>query len=250
MNIIPDKLLTIVIPMAGNGSRFSNAGYTLPKPLIDVRGKPMIARVMENIRTDHARFILITRRDDMDAYPDAFAELQSQYGCEFIAIDKVTEGAACTVLHAVASINNNTPLLLANSDQLVDCSIQQFIEDAEARGLDGSILTFHEAAQHPKWSYAVAGAAGLVTETREKDPISTHATVGIYWFARGRYFVESAVQMIACNDRCNNEFYVCPVYNYLIRRGMKVGMVEINKVEMHGLGTPEDLNAYLAKSAA
>ncbi len=237
--------LTIVIPMAGNGVRFRDAGYSVPKPLIDVQGRPMIAHVIDNVRIDHCNLILISRRHDVEAYPEMFSKLQSHYGCQFILLDNPTEGAACTVLHALDLINNDISLLLANSDQVVDYSVKHFIEDAWTRGLDGSILAFHEAQRHPKWSYAMVGGNGLVTETREKVAISTHATVGIYWFAKGKYFVDAANAMIAQNDRCNNEYYVCPTYNYLIRQGMKIGIYEIAKEQMHGLGTPEDLRTYL-----
>lgn len=237
---------TIVIPMAGSGQRFRDAGFTVAKPLIDVRGRPMIAHVLDNMPLAGARVILIARREDAQAHPEAFAALEARYGCEFLLTDRLTEGAACTILHAAAQINHDAPLLIANADQVVDHDLAAFVRDGQARGLDGSILTFPEPARHPKWSYAAVSDAGLVTETREKSPISTQATVGIYWFARGRYFVEAAAAMIAANDRCNGEFYVCPCYNYLIRRQMKIGVHEIAREAMHGLGTPEDLQAFLA----
>ncbi len=240
--------LTIVIPMAGSGSRFRDAGYEMPKPLIDVRGKPMIAHVIENMPREGAKLVLIARKSDAETYAQAFGQLTAQYGCEFIWVDKLTEGAACTILHAVAQINNDDALLIANSDQWVDADLGVFVADAKARRLDGSILTFEEADRNPKWSYAAIGADGLVTDVREKVAISQHATVGIYWYAKGRYFVEAAAEMIAHNDRCNNEFYVCPAYNYLIGRKLRIGQYGIAKAQMHGLGTPEDLQVFLKRA--
>lgn len=238
--------INIVIPMAGEGSRFIKAGYDAPKPFIDVGGKPMIERVLENLRIEGSRFILIARSSHLDQEKDSVERLKREYNATFLTVDRLTEGAACTILFAVRLINNDEPLLLANSDQLVDFAIKDFIDDAVKRNLDGSILTFY--ATHEKWSYAKTNKEGFVTEVREKKPISIHATVGIYYFKKGNEFVNSAVSMIARNDRVNNEFYTAPAYNYAIRGGARVGIYEIKGEHMHGLGTPEDLKEYLEKN--
>lgn len=240
-------MLNIVIPMAGAGSRFAQAGYTKPKPFIDVAGKPMIARVMENLNDGfkQVRFILIARKEHMEAEAELVRELEASYNAVFVPIDKLTEGAACTVLFARGLINNDDALLMANSDQLVDASMKAFIEDCARRGLDGSILTFRDPHKDRKWSFARLDEAGIVQEVREKQPISDIATVGIYYFLKGRDFVDAAVDMIIENDRANNEFYVCPVYNYGIRLGKRFGTFDIPFEAMHGIGTPEDLQAYL-----
>ncbi|WP_428049908.1 glycosyltransferase family 2 protein [Candidatus Avelusimicrobium caledoniensis] len=236
--------MNIVIPMAGQGSRFAKVGYKKPKPFIDVLGKPMIAHVLENLSMPNARFILLARAEHYEKEPETIAWIKHNYPAQFVLIDKLTEGAACTVLHAHRLINNNTPLLIANSDQLVDMEIAHYWEDSRQRGLDGSVLCFED--NHPKWSYAKLDDNGLITEIREKQVISPHATVGIYYFERGRDFVENALDMFVRNERVNNEFYVAPVYNYAIRQGEKFGIYSIEKSQMHGIGTPEDLDAYLA----
>jgi dTDP-glucose pyrophosphorylase len=141
-------------------------------------------------------------------------------------------------------INNEDPLMLANSDQIVEADLNRFIEDCDARNLDGSILTFH--ADHPKWSYAKVDESGYLVHLREKEVISEHATVGLYYFRRGKDFVNSAIEMIANNDRVNNEFYTAPAYNYSLQAGLKIGIYEIKESEMFGLGTPEDLDIYVA----
>ncbi len=237
--------LHIVIPMAGNGSRFRDAGYERPKPFIEVNGMPMIGRVLENVRVAGAKIWLIAREEDLVREADAAADLRARYGVEFILLDKVTEGAACTILFARAHIHNDVPLLLANSDQLVDIPMQDFVDDMHRRKLDGSIMTFHEPGLHPKWSYARTGTDGLVEEVREKNAISHDATVGIYLFSKGRYFVEAAVDMIIRNDRTKGEFYTCPVYNYMVAAGRRVGIYPVAEQDMHGLGTPEDLERFL-----
>jgi dTDP-glucose pyrophosphorylase len=162
-----------------------------------------------------------------------------------VEIETLTEGTACTVLHARKYINNLNPILIANSDQLVDINIQDFIEDSINRNLDGSILTFIDEDLNPKWSFAKINNSGIVLEVMEKKAISKYATVGIYFFNKGKDFVDSAIDMIVRNDRVNNEFYTCPVYNYCISNGSQIGIFNINSDEMHGLGTPEDLNFFL-----
>ena len=238
-------MINIVIPMAGEGSRFSKAGYNTPKPFIDVFGIPMIARVMENLNYPDARFILIARKEHLEQEKDLVLKLEATYNLKFIAIDKLTEGTACTVLYARNLINDNTPLLIANSDQIVDMDIKEYIDDCFRRGLDGSILTFIDKHKDPKWSFAKIDKDQLVIEVKEKVVISEYATVGIYFFSTGKAFVNASVDMIIENDRVNNEFYTCPTYNYLIRDKKKIGIYNIEFEQMHGIGTPEDLNDYL-----
>lgn len=238
--------MNIVIPMAGLGSRFKEAGYIKSKPFIDVVGKPMIERVIENLSCENARYILIGRKEHLEKEAETIKKLQSTYNVIFISIDKITEGTACTVLYARKYINNTEPLLIANSDQLVEISIQEFINDSISKKLDGSILTFTDAELNPKWSFAKLNDFDLVTEVQEKKAISQYATVGIYLFNQGFNFVNGAVDMIINNDRVNNEFYTCPVYNYLISEGKKIGIYNMTFEEMHGLGTPEDLEKYIA----
>ncbi len=238
-------MINIVIPMAGAGSRFAVAGYAKPKPFIDVDGKPMIVRVLENLAYPGARYILIARKEHLAAEPELVRQIEQDFNAVFIALDGLTEGTACTVLHARKFINNDDALLIANSDQLVDMHIGDFIDDCSGRQLDGSILTFEDAQRDPKWSFARIDGQGLVVEVQEKKAISEYATVGIYLYQRGRDFVDAAVDMFIARDRVNQEYYTCPTYNYAIRSGLRIGLYNIDVQQMHGLGTPEDLNAYL-----
>jgi len=238
-------MINIVIPMAGQGSRFAKAGYEKPKPFIDVDGKPMIVRVLENLAYSDARYILIARKEHMEKEAELVAEIEKEFNAIFIPIDKLTEGTACTVLYARKYINNNEPLLIANSDQIVDMNIGDFIDDCKQRNLDGSILTFIDKYQDPKWSFAKLDANNLVTEVKEKVVISEYATVGIYLYSQGKDFVDATIDMIIENDRVNNEFYTCPTYNYAIKDGAKIGIYNIDFKQMHGIGTPDDLNHYL-----
>lgn len=238
-------MINIVIPMAGLGSRFFTSGFVKPKPFIDINGKPMIYRVLENVHYPNARYFLLVRTEHLEKEKEIINIIKKDFNVEFIPIIKPTEGTACTVLFARQFINNDEPLLIANSDQIVSISIQAFINDCFNRKLDGSILCFRDAELNPKWSFVKTNKTGLVTEVKEKELISDLATVGIYLYVRGSYFVDSAIQMIIENDRVNNEFYTCPTYNYLIRNGKKIGTFEIHYEEMHALGTPEDYYKYI-----
>lgn len=235
----------VVIPMAGQGSRFADAGYDKPKPFIDVAGRTMIETVMDNLKTPGADYLLLARGEHLAREPQTVAALKATGVVDFLTVDQLTEGAACTVLLARARIDGDRPILIANCDQVIDFDCRQFVEDCARRGLDGSILVFRDADRDPKWSFARTGDDGLVIEVAEKKPISDLATVGLYYFARGRDFVSAAVDMIARNERVNNEFYVCPVYNHAIAQGLKIGVFEIGADAMHGIGTPGDLDAYL-----
>jgi len=238
-------MMNIVIPMAGEGSRFAKAGFEKPKPFIDVAGKPMVVRVMENLAYPDAQYVLIGRKAHLEKEAALVKQIEQNYNARFIAIEKLTEGTACTVLFAREFINNDAPLLVANSDQVVDISIRAYIDDCFDRKLGGSILTFTDHELNPKWSFAKIDSDGMVTEVQEKKAISQYATVGIYLFSKGNEFVNGAVDMIINNDRVNNEFYTCPVYNYLIKQQSKIGIYNMDFAQMHGIGTPEDLDNYL-----
>ena len=239
----------IVIPMAGEGSRFSRVGYKKPKPFIDVNGKPMISLVLQNLSCLDANYVLIAREDHLKQEPKLVKEIEDKYPVTFHPISHLTEGAACTVLHAREFINNDDPLIIANSDQIVDINFQSFVSDSIERKLDGSLMVFIDESKDPKWSFAKIDENAIVQEVKEKEPISNLATVGIYMFNEGKDFVDSAIDMIVNRDQVNDEYYVCPVYNYAIKNNKKFGVFEIPFESMHGLGTPQDLDIYLSKSS-
>lgn len=233
--------MNILIPMAGEGSRFKKAGYTFPKPLIDVNGKPMIQRVIENLDFD-ANYIFLVRKDHLEKYNiSELLEFTTNGKCEVVVVDELTEGAACTALLAKKFINNEEELLIANSDQIIEYSKYNFNTLRRYSQFDSMVFTFN--AVHPKWSFVKVNSRGIATEVAEKKPISNIATCGIYYYRRGSDFVKYAERMIQKNLRVNNEFYICPVYNELIQDEKTLVPYFVDK--MHGLGTPEDLKAYL-----
>jgi len=235
-----NEKLNILIPMAGAGSRFELAGYTFPKPLIEVKGKPMIQVVVDNLNID-ANYIYVVQKSHRSKYNlDTLLNLITP-NCKIVEVDGITEGAACTALLAKDLIDNENPLFFANSDQFVEWDSNEFMYKMQESNCDGGIVTFK--ATHPKWSFAKIDDNGFVTEVAEKNPISDNATVGYYYWKHGSDFIKYAEQMIDKNIRVNNEFYVCPVFNEAILDGMKIRTFETDG--MWGLGTPEDLNYYL-----
>jgi len=235
-----NKKMNVLIPMAGAGSRFAAAGYTFPKPLIDVNNKPMIQVVVDNLNVE-AHFIFICQKEHYEKYNLKSVLNLISPECDIVQVDGLTEGAACTTLLAKHLIDNDEPLLMANSDQFVEWNSNECLYAFTADSVDGGIITFKST--HPKWSFAKLGDDGFVSEVAEKNPISDNATVGIYYWSHGSDYVKYAEQMIQKNIRVNNEFYVCPVFNEAIQDGKKIRTKNIEK--MWGIGTPEDLNYYL-----
>lgn len=242
-------MLNIVVPMAGRGQRFVDAGYDLPKPLIPVHGVPMVKLVIANLMPDcpHRFHFLIQRAHDQNY---GLATLLSQWvpGCTVTMIDGVTDGAACTTLLARALIDNDDALMIANCDQYIDADINRYL--AALGEADGLIMTM--TADHPKWSFVRRDAVGRVVQVVEKQVVSNEATVGIYNFRRGRDFVRAADAMIAGNKRVNGEFYVAPAYDMLIGAGARIECFGIGTdgAGMYGIGTPQDLDLFVGQDVS
>ncbi len=240
-----NPLIQIVVPMAGLGTRFQAAGYEAPKPFINILDKPMIQWVTESMTPSQwlYNFTFLCQNEHLKEakYNNILKSITPK--SQIVRVLKTTEGAACTVLLGVDKLNPSQPLVLANSDQWIEAPIDEFIEDAINSGCDGSIMTFK--ATEDKWSYARVNKLGRVVEVAEKVPISEHATVGIYYFKHAQDFIDAAFSMVRKNIRTQGEFYVCPVYNELISSNKRVKIFEIERDLMHGLGTPEDLEAFV-----
>jgi dTDP-glucose pyrophosphorylase len=240
-------VLNIVMPMAGRGKRFADAGYSVPKPLLPIHGRPMTEVVIANLRPSSPhRFIFLILREHADQFGFDRHLRAWAPGCEVLFVEQVTEGAACTVLLSRDCIANEQPLMIANCDQWVDIAIDEYLATLERESADGLIMTMW--ADHPKWSYVRFDTQGRVVEVVEKQVVSNEATVGVYNFRRGSDFVWAADRMIAKNLRVNNEFYVAPAYNELIGAGHKLAVFNVGKEYdgMYGLGIPSDLEWFAA----
>jgi len=232
----------VVIPLAGSGKSFENVGYTFPKPIIDINGKPMIQEVFENLNME-ANFIFIVKKEHYTKYNLKYLLNLMAPNCKIIIVNKDTEGAAQTVLLAEKHINNENPLVIANGDQIIDWNSNEFFYSMQSENVDGGIIIFN--ATHPRWSFVKMDENGFVTEVAEKKVISNNATAGVYYYAKGKDFVKFTKQMINKNIRTNNEFYVVPAFNEFIKSKKKIKAFKVDKV--WGLGTPEDLQKYMSK---
>tara|TARA_Y100000589_G_C27186145_1_gene642760 strand:+ start:666 stop:1370 length:705 start_codon:yes stop_codon:yes gene_type:complete len=229
--------IKLIMPMAGEGNRFKEKGYDLPKPLVPVKGIPMFQYTEQQIGIDFDERIFIVRKD----HNIASTIRQFIKGATIIELDEPTEGTACTLYKAKHLFEEGDGVFVANCDQSVQWDsnkVNSIIQD----GVDGLIATFIDAERNPKWSFAKT-EADKVVEVAEKKAISDRATVGYYYWRDANQMFRNIDQMIEADDRVNGEFYTCPVYNYTIKEGANVCAFDV--VSMQGIGTPEDLESYL-----
>lgn len=241
-------MIRIVMPMAGEGKRFAERGYTFPKPLVEIHGKPMVEIVVNNVRPREAhQFVFICREDHLRRF--ALSEVLELIApdAKTVMLRDPTSGALCTILLAAEHLDNEDELLIVNADQYIEATIDEFLDAARRGAWDGYIMTF--PSTHPKWSYAKVEGDQVVA-VAEKRPISHHATVGIYYFKRGKDFVAAAERMLMKHATVSGEFYVCPVYNELVLMGKRIGIYPILREQMHSLGTPEDVEQFTGTRTA
>jgi len=234
-------MINIVIPMAGRGQRFLDKGYTTPKPLLMLDGKPMIKHVIDTMEVPGSRFVFLIRKDHCKEYNLDKKLKEIKPDAEIVIVDKITEGAICTVLLAQKFFNNDDSVIIKDCDQIINWNPEHFFEFVQRNKVDGSIITIN--TDNPGYSFAKVNNRGHITQTAEKSVISNSGSVGIYYFGKGKDLINYANMMIDKNIRVNNEFYVAPVYNEAIGDGLKIKTYDIEK--MWGIGTPEDLNYFL-----
>jgi len=231
--------MKLILPMAGNGQRFFDAGYDLPKPLIDIKGKPMFARVIENLWVNNAELTCIVRQDHVDDYEIDKRILEHYHDANIIIIPGTTEGAVCTVRLAT-NVLGGEPMIVANCDQLMRWDPKEFYEKIDTNLYPGGLIpVFTPNHNEPKHSYCEVDKYGNLLQLKEKEIISDIATVGVYYFGDESKWIKAHEKQMDANDRTNNEFYLAPTYNYLEEN---VGIHRID--EMIGMGTPEELNEF------
>lgn len=236
--------LQLVIPLAGDGQRFRDK-YDCPKPLIDVFGEKMIKKAYDSLNMKHhiAIFIIRTDHDINNILSNEINKFC--HNPKIISIGGLTDGPCDTALLAETFLNSEHPLVIANCDQIMKWNGDKFIKHCEQEDYDGAVVTYHETT--PKNSYAKINKNGDVIEIREKQPISNISLNGIHYWKKAKYFVESAKNMIQNNDRTNNEFYIAPTYNYMIKNGMRVGIFHIPNEQHNAIGTTQDLEKYIER---
>lgn len=234
----------LIMPAAGEGQRFRDAGFSVPKPFIQLDER----RVFLDGALQPFNFVdpdqrLVVLRDEHEAL---WATTATAYQPLFLK--QPQEGAALSVLACLNRMEDDAPVIVANSDQVYEKSLSIWYEDCRLSGCDGSILTF-DRENDPKWSYARVAPhdPSLVTEVAEKVPISRYATCGVYYFRRWRQLRTAICQMIAAGERYNGEFYLAPVYNQLIRAGLTVRRFDAKPFGFYSIGTPELFKAYVER---
>ena|SRR2546422_702444 len=236
-------MLRIVMPLSGRGRAFVEKGYTFPKPLIEIVGRPLIEIVVRSLTPKEPhRYVFVCRMEHLARYAMTDVLRLLSPGCTVVSSFGETGGALCSVLLAIDYIEPEDELLIANGDQYITHSIDDFLEATRQSKAHGAIVTF--PATHPKWSYVRTSEDGDVEMVAEKKPISRDATAGIYYFRRGRDFLDAAERMMLKGTTTANEFYVAPVYNEMILEGKRVAIYPVLRTQMYSLGTPEDVEAF------
>ena len=239
-------MIRIVVPMGGEGRQFAERGYTFPKPLVEIAGQPLVEVVVRNLTpSEPHQFVFVCRAEHVQRYALGDVLALVAPGCEVVTMAKPTAGALCSVLLALEHLCHDDELLIANADQWVDLPIDRFLAAAREAEWDGGIMTFPNT--HPRWSYARTEGDHVVA-VAEKQPISRNATVGIYYFRRGKDFVAAAERMLFKNASVAGEFYVAPVFNEFVLQGQHIGHYPIGANQMHGLGTPEEVERFQARA--
>lgn len=235
--------MNILIPMAGKSQYFPEREFPFPKPLIEIGAKTIIERVAENLRTaaENVKFIFVVNEDDCRRfYLDNTLSLISEGHCHIVKINNETKGSACSALMAIDYIASDTPLLIANSDQLFDVSIAELLSGF--RGADAGVVCFDSV--HPRWSYVRLDETGDVVETAEKRPISRHAIAGLYYFSTGHDFIHAAMAMIRKDESVNESYFIAPTLNQMILGGKKIRINLVPNEKYHTFYTPQKIKDY------
>lgn len=236
------------MPMAGEGSRFANAGWTTPKPLIELKGMPLFKRAISSVSDDDIKmkYSFIVRQEHIEKYGIDNGIKSFLPEANVFSVMKTTRGAVETCLIAESTIEDEDAVIVMDCDlefrskkflEIIKSILSETVEDANG----GALVSFE--SQEPKYSYAQLDENGLVRRTAEKEVISNHALCGAYFFSTGRRFKEIAHQLLNEPEFKKPEYYVSLLYNYMLTNGEKVQLAPME--EYYSYGTPEELQKYL-----
>lgn len=238
--------MNIVIPMAGLGTRFSNEGFNLPKPLIETNGKTLIEHSISTLGVE-GKYIFITRKYDNPEHNILLTKRlkEIQPNSIEIQLNEPTKGATETALAAKQYINNNEPLIITNCDQITDWDASKFNEFISNPNIEGVVVTY--PSSNPKNSFAVV-EDNRVIKLVEKQVVSDIALIGVHYWREGYMFVETAEMLLKdFEEEGRPECYISETYNYLIYTGANIKNYHITANEYIPLGTPYDLKIYEGK---
>lgn len=233
--------MIIVIPMAGRGSRFANVGYSTPKPLIDVCGKPMLCHAFKSVEgIPYTKLVFIALKEHQEQY-DVRKVITDNITTDFelVLLDDVTEGQLCTVMEAKQFFVPGEDLLIAASDTYVKSEIGKHIAN---KPVDCTGIISVADLPGDRWSFAKTDETGRVVEVAEKVKISDHASTGLYYFSDVEFFARQATQLIDNKETTKGEYYVMPLYGKYIAQGLHLTISEAD--EMWDMGTPDAKQAF------
>lgn len=236
-------MINILIPLAGKNKFFNEVDYPYPKPLIEINDKTMIEHVIENFNSikKEKQFIFIVNNEDCKKYHlDNVLNLLTNNSCKIIKIDSETKGAACSAMMAIEYISNDTPLIIANADQLFDDNLEDII--SSFKDVDGGVISFDSI--HPRWSYARVGTDNYIVETAEKRPLSKDAIAGFFYFKNGSDFIISAMNMIKKDANVNGLYFISPTINEMVLQNKKLIIRKIDNCKYHTFYTPQKIQEY------
>ena len=236
-------MINVLIPMAGKSQYFPENEFPFPKPLIEIGPKMIIERVVENLETagNVVQFIFVISSEDCRKFHlDSALKIITDERAHIVRLDRETRGSACSALMAIDHIATDTPLLIANSDQLFEAPIAELIRGFTTA--DAGIVSFDSV--HPRWSYARLNEQGKVIETAEKRPISRHAIAGLYYFKRGQDFVDAAMKMIRKDENINGSYFIAPTLNQMILAGKDIRIHKVNNDCYYTFYTPQKIKEY------
>lgn len=235
--------MNVIVLMAGPSKDFEGKGYVYPKYLLEYNGEPIIQCVVESLAPLKGSISFVIRKEDDDkAYLGSTLQILSPK-CSVYRVNEETQGAVCSALFAIDSINNEEELVVINGDQLIRKGIINAVRDFREKSYDGGIIVFRSV--HPRWSYVALDENGFVNETSEKRPISNMATAGLYYYKHGNDFVNAAFNTIRKDVNYNGKYYICSTYNELILNQQNVGVYEIDKNDYISFSTPQMYENYL-----
>ena len=237
-------MINIIIPMAGSNQVADQAENYFPSPLIEIGSKPLIQLVINNLSSikDEKKFIFIVKESDCEKfYLDNTIKLLTQ-NCEIIKLRKDTQGAVCSSLMAIESINNNDPLIIANGNQIIDVDYNKVLSYYQKNNFEAGTICFESV--HPKWSYVRMDENDDVVETAEKRPISKNAIAGFYYFKKGTSFVDASFKMILNGRKVNGLYFIAPTFNELILENKKIGVFKIKIDNYHSFYTAKKIQEF------
>jgi NDP-sugar pyrophosphorylase family protein len=239
-----NRKINIVIPMAGLGSRFSKEGFKNIKPLIPLNGKTFIEWSIDSVDFNNVetQFIFIILEKHSSLLNEHLKNLKPN--CIIETVPKLTQGAVETALAAEKHIDNDIPLIITNSDQIFEWNKEKYLNYLFDSNTDADVVV--TSADTDKFSYIQLDENNFGIKLTEKKVISNNALVGIHYWKKGKYFVESGKELINKNIRSKNEFYISLSYNILIEKLIKVTCYKLGEDEKYlSIGTPEQVFDYL-----